>query len=74
VSQVHELLKEGGQEHLEAVMPDDWIDQLTITGTPEDWQAAIGRLVEAGANSVVLVPAPHQELTAFDEFPQKILA
>ncbi len=49
--QVHELMKNGGQKRLEAAMPDAWIDQLAITGTPEDWSLAIRCLVEVGANT-----------------------
>ena len=41
-----------------ASKPDAWIEELAITGTPEDWTVAIDRLVEAGADTVVLVPLP----------------
>jgi alkanesulfonate monooxygenase SsuD/methylene tetrahydromethanopterin reductase-like flavin-dependent oxidoreductase (luciferase family) len=70
--QVHEYIKSGGQEHLEAAMPDAWIDQLAITGTPDEWDLAIRRLVEAGANTVVLVPLPDKDLDELDVFTRYI--
>ena len=66
--QVHDYLKSGGQERLEEAMPDGWIDQLTIAGSPEEWELAICRLVEAGVNSVVLVPLPDKGLDELDVF------
>jgi alkanesulfonate monooxygenase SsuD/methylene tetrahydromethanopterin reductase-like flavin-dependent oxidoreductase (luciferase family) len=38
------------------VVPDAWIDELAVAGTPAECQAAIERLGEAGADSVVLIP------------------
>ena len=52
------MLDAGGRERLEAEMPDEWIDELCIAGTPEECAAAVRRLVDAGADSVVLVPLP----------------
>jgi alkanesulfonate monooxygenase SsuD/methylene tetrahydromethanopterin reductase-like flavin-dependent oxidoreductase (luciferase family) len=37
-------------------VPDAWIDELTVAGTPEECHAAIERLGAAGADSVVLIP------------------
>lgn len=54
--QVHELLASAGRESFEAAMPEEWIDQLALAGTPQDWQTALKRLFEAGAGTVVLVP------------------
>ena len=71
--QVHEYMKSGGQERLEAAMPDAWIDQLAIAGTPEEWGPAIRRLVEAGANTVVLVPLPEKGLDVLDVFARHLL-
>jgi alkanesulfonate monooxygenase SsuD/methylene tetrahydromethanopterin reductase-like flavin-dependent oxidoreductase (luciferase family) len=61
-SKVDELLENGGQERLEAEMPDEWIDRLAVAGTPEDCRLAIRRLVDAGADTVVLVPLPDRGL------------
>ena len=58
--QVQEYLKPEAGVRLEAEMPDSWIDQLAITGAPEECERTIRRLVEAGADSVVLVPLPEK--------------
>ena len=71
--EVREYRKSGGQEYLEAKMPDAWIDQLAIVGTPEDWRLAIDRLVELGAYSVVLVPLPDTGLDEIDRFSRHLL-
>jgi 5,10-methylenetetrahydromethanopterin reductase len=41
---------------LRETVPDEWIDQAAVAGTPEECAAAIGRLHDAGAGTVVLVP------------------
>ncbi len=55
--QAHELLESTGPEGFETAMPDEWIDQLALAGTPDDWGRAIDRLAEAGADTIVLVPS-----------------
>jgi alkanesulfonate monooxygenase SsuD/methylene tetrahydromethanopterin reductase-like flavin-dependent oxidoreductase (luciferase family) len=65
-SNIDELLEDGGQERLEAEMPDAWIDRLTVAGTSEDCRLAIRRLVDAGADTVVLVPLPDKSLDELD--------
>ena len=60
--QARKLRQEGGQAGVEALMPDEWIDQLAIVGTPADWHLAIRRLVDLGVHSVVLVPLPESDL------------
>ncbi|MCD6287391.1 MAG: LLM class flavin-dependent oxidoreductase [Anaerolineae bacterium] len=72
--QVREYRESGGQEHIEATMPDAWIDQLAIAGTPENWRLAIDRLVEAGADSIVLVPLPDKGPDEIDTFARHFLA
>ena len=71
--QVHEYLKSGDQEHLAAAMPDSWIDQLAMVGTPEAWELTIRRLVEAGADTVVLVPLPDKSPDELDLFASHFL-
>ena len=73
LSHAQEYIKSGGQDHLEAAMPDAWIDQLTISGTPEEWKLAIRRLVEAGANTVVLVPLPDKGPDELDVFARHFM-
>lgn len=70
--QLHEYLNIGGPAHLEAALPDAWIDELSIAGSPEAWARAIGRLVEAGADTVVLVPLPDKGLAELEVFARQV--
>jgi alkanesulfonate monooxygenase SsuD/methylene tetrahydromethanopterin reductase-like flavin-dependent oxidoreductase (luciferase family) len=45
-----------GADALRSDMPDAWLDQLAVCGTPAEAAAAIERLYAAGADSLVLVP------------------
>lgn len=71
--QVREYLAGGGADYLEANIQDEWIDQLAVVGTPEEWGKAVDRLVEAGANSVVLVPLPGKGLDELSAFAKHFL-
>ena len=46
----------GIPEDERATVPDRWIDLAAVAGTPEECAAAIARLHDAGAETVVLVP------------------
>jgi len=70
--QVKEYLKNGDKERLEAEMPDKWIDQLAVAGSPEDWEMAIRRLVEAGADTIVLSPLPDKGLDELEVFARHL--
>jgi 5,10-methylenetetrahydromethanopterin reductase len=50
------LIAQGGAEALFHQMPDAWLDDLAITGRPDEGAAAIERLRAAGTDAVVLVP------------------
>lgn len=54
-----DMIARGGTDTVAAEMPDEWIADLTVSGTPEDCVAAIRRLHEAGADTVCLFPVPH---------------
>jgi alkanesulfonate monooxygenase SsuD/methylene tetrahydromethanopterin reductase-like flavin-dependent oxidoreductase (luciferase family) len=59
---------------LRAEMPDAWLDQLAVCGTPEAGAAAIERLYAAGADSVVLVPlAEGQPLAQIEAIAQTLM-
>jgi 5,10-methylenetetrahydromethanopterin reductase len=66
--QVQKLKNNGDPASFEAAMPDTWIDQLTIAGTIDDWELAIDRFVEAGADTIVLVPIPGKSLEELNLF------
>jgi 5,10-methylenetetrahydromethanopterin reductase len=44
-----------------AVIDDDWVDQLTVSGTPGDCAERISALHAAGADSVCLIPTSDHE-------------
>ena len=53
-----DMIARGGYETILAEMPDSWIDELTIAGTPEECAAKIRAYHEVGADSVALFPMP----------------
>lgn len=54
------------REAFSAALPDAWVDQLAITGTPEQGRARLTELAEAGADAMVLIPAGPEPLLALD--------
>jgi alkanesulfonate monooxygenase SsuD/methylene tetrahydromethanopterin reductase-like flavin-dependent oxidoreductase (luciferase family) len=70
------LVKRGGYEAVLAGMPDQWVEDLTIAGTPEECAARISAYYEAGADSVALFPVETErtdeivKLTAEDVLPR----
>ncbi|PRY64069.1 alkanesulfonate monooxygenase SsuD/methylene tetrahydromethanopterin reductase-like flavin-dependent oxidoreductase (luciferase family) [Glaciihabitans tibetensis] len=51
-----------------SAMPDEWVDQLALVGTPDRVRARIAELGAAGATSVVLTPADPDPMAALDSF------
>lgn len=51
---------------LAANLPEAWVDQLTVSGTPAGCAASIQRFHQAGSNTVVLVP-PQDPGTALQQ-------
>jgi 5,10-methylenetetrahydromethanopterin reductase len=60
-------LAAGGVEQIAAEMPDSWIDELTVSGDPDECLAKIERLLDAGADSVMLFPFPPERTTGMLE-------
>ena len=58
---------------LEAEMPDDWVHQLVLVGTPQQCVEGILRYVEAGVDSVVLVPPTDRSLAAPEEICDRLV-
>jgi 5,10-methylenetetrahydromethanopterin reductase len=50
------LLDRGGVDHLAAGMPEAWLDEIAVAGTPAQCLATINQVGNAGATRVVLVP------------------
>ncbi len=54
--ELNALASAGGYDAVLAGMPDRWVEDLTIAGTPEECATKIRGLYDAGANSVALFP------------------
>ncbi|MDP7549467.1 MAG: LLM class flavin-dependent oxidoreductase [Alphaproteobacteria bacterium] len=55
--ELNALVKRGGYEAVLEGMPDQWVEDLTIAGTPEECAAKISAFYAAGADSIALFPA-----------------
>jgi alkanesulfonate monooxygenase SsuD/methylene tetrahydromethanopterin reductase-like flavin-dependent oxidoreductase (luciferase family) len=53
-------------------MPEAWMDELTVSGTPEQAAEAITRLAEGGADSIVLQPQ-EGSIECLDEYIRYLL-
>jgi alkanesulfonate monooxygenase SsuD/methylene tetrahydromethanopterin reductase-like flavin-dependent oxidoreductase (luciferase family) len=63
--------RESGSLSLNSV-PDTWVKNLAIVGSPADWNEAILELVKAGADSVVVVPIPGKPLNEMTRFAKHL--
>ncbi|MVA76695.1 LLM class flavin-dependent oxidoreductase [Auraticoccus sp. F435] len=50
------------EEEFAASLPAEWVPQLAVVGTPAQARARIGEIHDAGADSVVLIPADADDL------------
>ncbi len=53
-------LATGGPERVAAEMPDSWLEDLAIAGNGEQCAEKVQALLDAGADSVILFPAPFE--------------
>jgi alkanesulfonate monooxygenase SsuD/methylene tetrahydromethanopterin reductase-like flavin-dependent oxidoreductase (luciferase family) len=51
-----ELIRTYGPEEAARRMPEAWVDELSASGTPEQAARTVERLIEAGADEIVLAP------------------
>jgi 5,10-methylenetetrahydromethanopterin reductase len=58
-------LSKGGSEALADAMPDAWMEDLVIAGTPAECAQKINRLLAAGSDTVELFPAPPERASDF---------
>jgi 5,10-methylenetetrahydromethanopterin reductase len=52
--QVTEILERGGPEAMEAEMPGEWLEDLTLVGTPAEVVEKIRRWLDAGIDSICI--------------------
>jgi alkanesulfonate monooxygenase SsuD/methylene tetrahydromethanopterin reductase-like flavin-dependent oxidoreductase (luciferase family) len=62
----------GSPEAFAASMPDDWVDALTLAGTPDEVRIRIAARRAAGATSSVLIPVGHDRLAVLGELARVI--
>lgn len=70
--QIEKLRQGKDVESLTPFIPDEWIDELAIFGTPKDWNLTIERYTKAGADSIVLVPLPNTGVDELDFFAGRL--
>ena len=51
-------MAEGGAERVNREMPDQWLEDLVVAGTPDECAEKIKALIDAGSDSVILMPTP----------------
>jgi alkanesulfonate monooxygenase SsuD/methylene tetrahydromethanopterin reductase-like flavin-dependent oxidoreductase (luciferase family) len=74
--QVVDMKARGGADVIAREMPDSWVRDLTIGGTPDECAAQLRAFFDAGVDSVALFPVPADEadriarLTAEEVLPQ----
>ncbi|WP_325052710.1 LLM class flavin-dependent oxidoreductase [Streptomyces triticirhizae] len=56
----------GSPEEFARALPDDWVDQLAVSGTPEHGRSRVRALHEAGADRLVVIPAGPDPLAAVE--------
>lgn len=61
--QLMDMIARGGVDTVREEMPDQWVRDLTVSGSPHDCVEAINRLLDAGADSVCLFPVPSERAT-----------
>ncbi|MGK5681607.1 LLM class flavin-dependent oxidoreductase [Actinoplanes sp. URMC 104] len=59
-----------GPDEFAATMPDAWVRELALAGTPDEVRARIAARHAAGATSVVLIPAEPDRLDALTRLAQ----
>lgn len=65
--ELKKLAADGGAERVERDMPDQWVEDLAISGTPAECAAKIERLFDAGATEIGILPAPAAQATSIIE-------
>ena len=72
--QLQQMTDQGGADAIAENMPDEWMDWLTIGGTPEDCISSIRNLFAAGTSSIVLCLMPTSDIdTQIKRFSETVL-
>ena len=63
----------GSAAEFAAALPDAWVDQLAVVGTPELARARLATLHGAGADQVALIPVGEDRLAALDRLASALV-
>ncbi len=72
--QAQAWIDEGGTDLLAANIPDAWIDEIAVAGTPAECAAAIQRLGDAGAHRIGLVPPQDMSIEQIEAWAKELVA
>ncbi len=70
---VKKLVENGGKKAVEEEMPDEWIEQLSIVGSPHECAQTVHLLAQSGADTIVLIPLPDATLNELEVFSNNLL-
>lgn len=65
---LEDMLATGDRTVLAGKMPDAWVENLAVVGSPAQCAERVGQLIEAGADSVALLPIPGDDTGRILEF------
>jgi alkanesulfonate monooxygenase SsuD/methylene tetrahydromethanopterin reductase-like flavin-dependent oxidoreductase (luciferase family) len=72
--QVTEILERGGPAAMEAEMPAEWLEDLTLVGTPAEVVEKIGRWLDAGIDSIcVFLPDEQLERATLQLIGEEVI-
>ena len=69
---LRELQQIGNAEEIARRIPNEWIDQMALIGTPADWQRTIEQFLAAGADTIILMPLPSMGLDQVERFAMNL--
>ena len=68
------LRARGSAEDFTRAMPDAWVDDLALVGTPDRVRQRMSQLADAGADSIVLIPVGDDRIAALDQLARVLPA
>jgi alkanesulfonate monooxygenase SsuD/methylene tetrahydromethanopterin reductase-like flavin-dependent oxidoreductase (luciferase family) len=71
--ELFQLLEEHGELGFAEAIPDHWLDQLTVSGTPEDCAESVIRFKDASADAVIFILPFDDELEQVRHLQDELL-
>jgi alkanesulfonate monooxygenase SsuD/methylene tetrahydromethanopterin reductase-like flavin-dependent oxidoreductase (luciferase family) len=65
---IHSRLQAGDRTGAEAAIPESMVDELYLTGSPEDCQNQLNTFIEAGVQNLIVAAPPTSRLAAEDMY------